>query len=160
MAPIREDHAGSRQLRFRVAGKPLNLFKAKGESTHHVYLKVLVYALYQEQYEQLQFDPHVDGRYQPHVASLDLAGDVVFWAHCGEAKIEEVAHILKHSDAREVVLVKEAVDIPGYVAHIKRQIHYRYTNGKLRILSFQPLDDWFDPEQVEIPADGYETFAF
>ena len=159
MSPIREDFAGQRQLRFRVDDEPLHLFKNRGESTHQVYLKALVYALYRERYD-LVFDPDIGGKYQPHVASLDFTGGVTFWAHCGEIHIDQLAHVLKHSHAEEVLVAKEAVDVPGYVTYIKRHVHYRYLNGKLRIVSFQPLDDWFNPEHVTVTSEDYEIHTF
>lgn len=159
MSPIREDFAGQRQLRFRVDGRLFHLFKHKGESTHQVYLKILVVALYGHRYP-LEIDPAVDGKLQPHVASLDLTGEIRFWAHAGEITSDQVEHILKHTDAEEVVLVKEAVDIASFAAQLKKRIHYRYTTKRLRILSFHPLEGWFDPEDVRVTAEDYELFEF
>jgi hypothetical protein len=159
MSLLKEDYAGQRQLRFRVNGQPLHLFKHKGESTHHVYLKIVVYALYHLRYE-LDFDPEVDCKYQPDVASLALTGDVEFWAHCGDISIDQLSYVLKHSDAEEVVLVREDIDLETYVAYIKRHIHYRYTTGKLRILALHNLEEWFLPENVEIPEDHTQLYEF
>jgi len=177
MSPIREDFAGQRQLRFRAQGKMLHLFKQKGESTHQVYLKVLTYALYGEQYE-LEIDPRVDCKYQPHVASLDLTGEVSFWAHCGEISLDQITYVLKHSAAEEVVLVREhnALMLPGYrqadladfdeldlepmAAYLKRHIHYRYTKGKLRMVVFRGLDEWFQPDDVEVENRNFHLYAF
>lgn len=162
MPTLREDLAASGQLRFRVHGDSLRLFKAKGESVHQIYLKVLTYALYAERFDSLEIDPRVDCKYAPHVAHLDLTGDVQFWAHCGDVSMEQVAYILKHSDAEEVVLVREdeRSNLDDYVAYVKRHIHYRYTTGRLRLLSFQPLEAWFDPDSVRVSPDDYTLYAF
>jgi len=159
MSPIREDFAGQRQLRFRIDGQPYHLFKQKGESTHQVYLKVLVVALYGHRYP-LEIDPHVDGKLKPHVASIDLTNEIRFWAHCGEINSDQVEHILKHTDAEEVVLVREAIEVDAYAAQLRKKVHYRYATKRLRILSFHPLEGWFDPEHVRVDAENYELYEF
>ena len=170
MGPIREDFAGQRQLKFRVKRETLHLFKAKGESTYQVYLKVLAYAFYGSQYD-LTIDPRIDCKYQPHVASIDLTGGVRFWAHCGPIAMDHLAYVLKHSHADEVVLVEEhqageedpdftELDFTDRVARLRRHLHYRYTDGKLRILSFRALDEWLDPEDVEINPYNYHLIRF
>lgn len=162
MAPLREDFAGQRQLRFRVQGKPLHLFKHKGESTHQIYLRVLVYALYSSRYPSLAFEPKLNLKHAPCLAEVDLTGEVKFWAQCGQVPIDTVAYVLKHTEAEEVVLVAEDLDfdLPTYVAFLKRHIHYRYTTGRLRVLLFRPLDEWFDPDHVEADPDHYQLYAF
>jgi hypothetical protein len=172
MGPIREDFTGQRQLRFRLRGETLHLFKAKGESTHQVYLKVLAYAFYGDTYN-LTIEPKLDCKYQPHIASIDLTGSVRFWGHCGPIALDQVAYLLKHSHADQVVLVEEhqpseteiasdfaELDFTDRMAHLRRHIHYRYTNGKLRILVFRPLDDWFDPEDIALDPYNYHLIQF
>jgi len=162
MGPIREDFAGQRQLRFRVQGKPIHLFKHKGESTHQIYLRVLVYALFHERYPNLGFEPKLTLKYHPCLAEVDYTGEVRFWAQCGQVPIDQVAYVLKHTEAEEVVLAAEDADLDmdRLVAQLKRQIHYRYTNGRLRVLLFQPLDDWFDPDHVEADPAHYQLYEF
>ena len=162
MGPLREDFAGQRQLRFRVDGIPLNLFKHKGKSTHQVYLQVLVYALYRAKYPSLEIEPKLQFKYSPCVASLDLTGAVEFWAQCGIVPPEQVAYVLKHTAAQEVVLAIEDldVDLDKQVAALRRHIHYRYTTGRLRVLLFRPLEEWFDPERVEVDSDHYQLYEF
>jgi uncharacterized protein YaeQ len=147
MGPIREDFAGQRQLRFRVEGKSIHLFKHKGESTHQVYLRILVYALYHDRYPELEIEPKLSLKYHPCVASADWTGEVKFWAQCGQVPVEQIAYVLKHTEADEV-------------AFLKRQIHYRYTTGRLRVLLFAPLDQWFDPDHVEADPDHYQLIEF
>lgn len=171
MGPIREDIAGQRQLRFRVRGETLNLFKSKGESSHQVYLKVLAYAFYGGRYD-LTIDPRIDCKYQPSVASIDLHGEVRLWIHCGPVETDRVTYLLKHSHADEIVLVEEHqpaegeaadftdLDFTDRVTRLRKQIHYRYTNGKLRILVFRPLDDWFNPDDVELDPYNYHLIEF
>jgi hypothetical protein len=73
-----------------------------------------------------------------------------------------VAWVLKHTDAEEVVLAAEdtAFDMDKTVAALRRHIHYRYTTGRLRILVFRPLDEWYDPDRVDVPPDAYQLYEF
>ena len=171
MGPLREDFAGQRQLRFRVEGETLHLFKAKGESSHQVYLKVLAYALYRDQFD-LTIDPKIDCKYQPDVASFDLTGEVQLWIRCGPFPTEQIVYVLKHTDAKHVIWVQEHpaghesktdfsdLDNSGRVASIRKQVHYRYANGKLKLLVFRPLDGWFDPDDVILDPHNYQLFEF
>lgn len=155
----REDTAGVRQLRFRVNGESLHLFKQKGESTHQVSLKVAAYALYGSSY-RLEFDPRVAIKFQPSLAEIDFTGEVKVWVRVGAIVADQVAYILKHTDAEEVVLVTEDIDLEDAVAHLKRHIHYRYTTGKLRIVVFRPLEEWFHPDDVVVRRANYQLFEF
>ena len=166
MTPIREDFAGQRQLRFRVARKPLHIFKAKGESTHQVFLKVLAFAFYADRAE-LQFEPRLPGKLQPTLAEIDFTGDVKRWVQVGLPPYEKIEHVLRHTAADEVCIVLECPseadeDVSDYVAElaarIKRHIHYRYTTGKLKLLVFEPLESWFDPEADVDPHPAHHVF--
>jgi hypothetical protein len=160
MSALKEDLAGSRQLRFRVDGKTLHVFKRKGESTHQVYLKVALLALYRSAYPDLELDPRIDCKYQPHVAMVDYTGEVRFWGQVGKLPVDPLAYVLKHTDADEVVIAGDDIDLPDTVAYYKRHLHYRYTTGKLRICVFRPLDEWFNPDDVELSPDDYEIHQF
>ncbi len=169
MCPIREDFAGQRQLRFRIHGKALHLFKNRGESTHQVYLKVLAYALYGDDID-LVFEPRTDYKVSPDLGSIDLTGEVRTWIQCGNVPIDEIAYVLRHADADRVIWVRELdslasdypaeIDLAPMIAYIRRHIHYRYTTGKLRVVAFRPLDDWFLPDDVTFLDSDYGSFDF
>jgi hypothetical protein len=172
MTPLHEDFAGQRQLRLRIAGKPLHLFKNKGESTHQAYLKALAYAFYRDRAE-LAFEPKTDYKVQPTLAEVDLTGEVRTWVQVGLLPLDKLEYVLRHGDAEEVCLVLEASEedesgetdpddklawqVQDLVTRIKRHIHYRYTSRKLKLLMFRPLDEWFDPEDVD-PHPTFHVF--
>lgn len=169
MTPIREDFAGQRQLRFRVDRKPLHIFKHKGESTHQVFLKVLAYAFYADRAE-LTFDPKTDSKLQPTLAEIDYTGEVKRWVHVGLPPLDKLEYVLRHSSADEVCVVLEcpsdagdhddtlSLHVEELVARIKRHIHYRYTTGKLKLLVFESLERWFDPEADVDPHPAHHVF--
>jgi hypothetical protein len=166
---LREDLAGQRQLRFHLDGHPavLHLFKARGESTHHVYLKVLAYAFWHD-YGELTFDPKTQHKLGPAVASVDWTGTVRLWVHAGPLALDKLEHLLRHTDADEVCWVLEGetegtaleAELAALVQRVRRHIHYRYTDRKLRVLMFAPLDAWFEPRRVALDASHYRYHAF
>lgn len=172
MSLLREDFAGQRQLRFRVADKNVHVFKNKGESTHQVYLKVLAYAFYLDRVE-LSFDPKTDYKVQPTLAEVDLTGEVCTWVQVGLPPLDKLEYVLRHGDANEVCVVLEASaddaddpdeslewQVQDAVARIKKQIHYKYTARKLKLLMFRPLDDWFDPDHVDAHPAHHVFYSF
>lgn len=166
MTPIREDHAGQRQLKFKVGRHPLHLFKNRGESTQTVWLKVLAYAFYRDRAE-LVFDPKTHFKIQPSLAELDLTGEVRTWVQLGVPQPSELEYILRHSDAGEVCLVVEAAaedslddELEVLKARIKKNVHYKYTTKKLKLLMFQPLEAWFDPDEVDAHPAHHVFYSF
>jgi hypothetical protein len=160
MTPVKEDLTSQGQLRFRVEGKIVHVFKRKGESVEQVRLKVLGYTLYAAEEEDLRLDPAIHFKFKPDVAGFDLLGDVRLWISSGELSSEQLAYILKHSDAGEVVLLREDVDLEVWATAIRRQIHYRYTNGKLVLFALRDVDNWFDANDVKISMAHIERYAF
>ena len=171
MGTLREDFTGQRQLRFRLAGQTLHLFKNKGESTHQVFLKILAFAFYQE-YPGLTLDPRTNHKIQPTIAALDLTGEVLIWVQVGLLPLDKLEYVLRHTDAKEVCMVLEAASEGGdaeeeldrqvqdLAARIKKQIHYKYTARKLKILMFRPLETWFDPDEVDPHPTSYVFYSF
>lgn len=143
----------------------LHLFKARGESTHQVYLKVLAYAFWLE-YGDLTFDPKTDYKLDPAVAALDWTGEVRLWIHVGPLPFDKLEYLLRHTDAEEVCWVLEAegadaqTELEALLARVRRHIHYRYTDRKLRVLMFEPIDPWFDPAHVAPDPACYRYFSF
>jgi hypothetical protein len=164
---LREDLTGQRQLRFHLEGPPsvLHLFKSRGESTHHVYLKVLAFAFWQE-VGDLSFDPRTNHKLGPAVASLDWAGAIRLWVHVGALALDKLEHVLRHSGAEETCWVLEAdgedvdAELEALVQRIRRHIHYKYTDRRLRVLLFAPLETWFEPSHVTLPPAHYRYHSF
>ncbi|MNT63843.1 hypothetical protein D3C72_2016900 [compost metagenome] len=55
----------------------------------------------------------------------------------------------------------EAGDLDALVTQIRRGIHYRYTHRRLVVYHFiQPVEEWLDPDGVEVPDGSYDVFHF
>ncbi len=160
-----EDPQGSlnqeRKFRFYLESKnQITLFKRKGVPFDHVILKALAYALYWKEFDDIRLDPHLSLKFQPDLLAVDLAGEPSLWIQCGKADAAHLEYALKHTRAREVVLVTQGTDIDQIVHELRKKIHYRYSTSRLKVISFcLPLDEFvYDP--LEIPKGCYKAFDF
>lgn len=149
-------------LRFRFGRRDqLVLYKQKGESMGHVYLKAAAYALFFRSVEGLAIDPKLRFKYPADLAAVDPTGDPRFWVIVEDTSLPRLEWSLRHVPADEVVLLVQGGDLDRLVATIRRGIHYRYTHRRLVIYHFhQPVEDWLDPEAVEVPDGSYDVFQF
>lgn len=149
-------------MRFRFGRRDqLVLYKQKGETLTHVYLKAATYALFFREVEGLAVDPKLRYKFPADLAALDPAGDPRFWVIVEDVSLPRLEWTLRHVPASEVVLVTEGGDLERLVAQIRREIHYRYTHRRLLVYHFlQPVEDWLDPDGVEVPDGAYDIFHF
>jgi hypothetical protein len=104
------------KLTVRAGGRKLVLRKHPWESSRHVLLKALVFALYVPDYPGLVVEPPATGRYKPDLLATDLDGSPVFWAECGETGRDKLGWLLKHQAAAHLVLAKQAVSLDPWLA--------------------------------------------
>lgn len=150
------------RFRFRVGRRDhLVLYKRKGETADHVRLKAVAYAMFFREFENLQINPKLDFKIQPDLVSLNLEGEPDVWIQCDERKAGDIEYICKHTPAREVVLVTQDASTDDLIKRLKRHIHYRYAASKLKIVNFHdPVEDWMDPDQLEVPTGTYDVVDF
>ncbi len=163
LATMKDDTNLEGRFRFRVGRRDqIVLFKQKGESPSHIRLKAIAYALFFRDCDNLQIDPRLDYKVHPDLASLNLEGEPDVWIQCVNGRdVEDVEYICKHSPAREVVLVAEVQDTKELINRLKKRVHYRYLADKLRLINFsQPVEDWLDPDNLDVPADSYDLIEF
>lgn len=157
------DDPTPRQLRLRVGDRPLRHFKPKGEALRETLLKAAVWGRLAEGGLEPEIDPPAGtGRHRPHVAVIDPTGRTVVWAQVGPWKIEDLTHVLKHAHADRVVWAIEhepGLDLDELVERTRKAAHYRYTNKKLELWAFAPVESWDDLEALD-PDDLREIRCF
>lgn len=97
------------KLTIRAGGRKVVLRKHPWESSRHVLLKALVFALYVPDYPALVIEPPRGGRYAPDLAAFAADGAPVFWAECGETGRDKLGWLLKHRPATHLVLARQGV---------------------------------------------------
>ncbi|MBM3275582.1 MAG: YaeQ family protein [Candidatus Sericytochromatia bacterium] len=151
------------RFRFRLGRRDqIVLYKHKDETASHVLLKAAAYALYFRECENLQLNPRLDYKVQPDLAALDLEGQPRLWIQCINGRdVIDLEYICKHVPAEAVILLAEEEDTEALVARVKRRVHFKYAAAKLRVINFhEPVADWLDPENVEVPTSAYDVVDF
>ncbi|MNY12438.1 hypothetical protein D3C86_1455190 [compost metagenome] len=148
------------QVRFRFGRRDqLVLYKHKDESPRHLLLKAAAYALFYREHE-LKADAKLRFKHPADLAAVDLTGEPTFWVVVDDLNLARLEYTCRHVHA-PVVLVLQEPDLDAVVALIRKNIHYKHTHRHLTVYNFvQPVEDWLDPDQVEIPAASYDVFHF
>ena len=125
---------------FALAGRRVRLWQRPGESYEHVLLKALAYAMYVDDYPNLEIEPRVGLRYRPDlVARVDEPGgrSFAFWGECGLVSMRKVGWLLKHAGVERLALFKLTGQPAALVAELRAVVDARYRQGgRLVIVNF------------------------
>ena len=92
---------------FELAERRVRLWKRPGESYEHVLMKALGYAMFVEEYPELEIEQSVGLRYKPDlVARTGNWRQIRFWGECGLVTMRKVAWLLKHGGVERLVIFK------------------------------------------------------
>lgn len=89
-----------RKWPLRAHGRQVVFVKRPNESSEHVVMKALLWALYLPQYPTLTVEVSVGDRYKPDLVALGPDGQPLFWAEAGEvsvAKVRSLARRYRHT---------------------------------------------------------------
>jgi hypothetical protein len=122
---------------FTLAGKRVRLWQRAGESYEHVLMKALGYAMFADEYPQMEIEVKVGLRYKPDLIAVDEAGDFDFWGECGANSLRKTAWILKHTRAKKLVLFKIGINAEQFTRQLRAEIPAKYrAAGKLVLINF------------------------
>ncbi len=107
------------KLTIRAGSRKVVLRKHPWESSRHVLLKALVFALFVPDYPDLVVEPPRAERYRPDVAAFAADGTPTFWAECGETGRDKLAWLLKHRPATHLVLARQGVALEPWQALVR-----------------------------------------
>lgn len=89
-----------RKWTLRAHGQQVVFVKKPNESSQHVLMKALLWALYLPAYPDLTVEVAIGDRYKPDAVALDASGAPLFWAEAGDvsrAKIRSLARRYRHT---------------------------------------------------------------
>lgn len=122
---------------FQIAGRRLRLWQKVGESYEHVLMKALGYAMFVEQYPNLQIEIDLGLRYKPDLLAFDENGEINFWGECGQNSLRKTLWILKHTRTRKFVLFKIGFQVESFLRQARDEIPEKYRpNGRFLIVNF------------------------
>ncbi len=133
-----------RKWTLRAHGRQVVFVKKPVESTEHVVMKALVWALYLPQYPELVVEIKIGDRYKPDVVALDSTGEPVFWGEAGEVSTAKIRSLARRYRRTHFALAKWGAPL-GPLAEIVG----RATKGLDRTAPF---------DLIAFPQDAVERF--
>jgi hypothetical protein len=127
---------------FELAGRRVRLWKRPGESYEHVLMKALGFAMYVEDFPQLEIEARVGLRYKPDLVARRAGEDFrgrrfPFWGECGQTSLRKTAWLLKHADVGRLVLFKMIASPAALAATLRAEVGARYLAGsRLQVVNF------------------------
>lgn len=122
---------------FQLAGRRVRLWQRTGESYEHVLMKALGYAMFVEEFPQMEIEQRVGLRYKPDLVARGENGDFHFWGEAGENSSRKTLWLLKHARVERLVLFKIAVAETQLVKQLRAEIPAKYrANERLILINF------------------------
>lgn len=122
---------------FQLAGRRVRLWQRTGESYEHVLMKALGYAMFVEEFPQMEIEQRVGLRYKPDLVARGENGDFHFWGEAGENSFRKTLWLLKHARVERLVLFKIAVAETQLVKQLRAEIPAKYrANERLILINF------------------------
>lgn len=144
---------------FQLAGRRVRLWQRLGESYEHVLMKALGYALFVEEFPQMEIEIKVGLRYKPDLVARGTSGDFLFWGEAGDNSFRKTLWLLKHARVEKLVLFKIATNKTELVRQLREEIPARYrTDEKLILINFVVgIRDLTASKQIEKVSKDYFT---
>ncbi len=124
-------------------------------------MKALGYAMFVEEYPNMQIEFKLKGRYKPDLVAFDESGDLKFWGECGQNSIRKTYWILKHTRVEKLVLFKIGMNaIESLLKQMKQEIPEKYRQQRLLLINFVgDIVDLTASKQIkEIPEEWFAKF--
>lgn len=122
---------------FVLAGKKVKLWQRLGESYQHVLMKALGYAMFVNDYPNLEIETTVDLRYKPDLVVFSETRDFKFWGECGQNSIRKTAWLLKHTRTEKLVLFKIGQNNESLIKQLRAEIEAKYRpTGRVLLINF------------------------
>ena len=85
----------ARKWTFRSGQRQVVFVKGKGESTRHVLMKAVLWALYLPTYPELRVEVRIGDRFKPDLVALDDEGRPCFWGEAGAVSARKLASLFR-----------------------------------------------------------------
>ncbi len=95
-----------RKWTLRAGDRQIVFIKKPHESTEHVVMKALLWALYLPDYPDLAVEVPVGDRYKPDVVALDARGKPRFWGEAGEVSIAKIRSLTRRYRGTHLALAR------------------------------------------------------
>ncbi|HXG82422.1 MAG TPA: hypothetical protein VNI84_00205 [Pyrinomonadaceae bacterium] len=122
---------------FNLAGKRIRLWRRPGESYEHVLMKALGYAMFIDDFPNLEVEKKVGLRYKPDLVAVGENKRFVFWGEAGDNSFRKTLWLLKHAPVEKLVLFKIGASKTHFIKQLRDEIPLKYRpDGKLILINF------------------------
>jgi hypothetical protein len=142
----------SRKFNFRFKDTKLVITKNEHESEFHAYAKALAYAYYQGQYPTLRLEAKLEeARFQPDLSAEDYDGTMRLWVEVGKTSLDKVEKLFKKYRQAKFVFVKQAGDIPAFVAQLEKRFKKSVSLPEVEIMTYnEHFHEWYVSEEGDV----------
>jgi hypothetical protein len=133
-----------RKWTLRAHGRQVVFVKKPVESTEHVVMKALIWALYLPQHPHLTVEVAIGDRYKPDVVALDDRGEPVFWGEAGDVSTAKIRSLARRYKRTHFALAKWDARLDPLAEIVNRALEGLNRSAPFDLLSF--------------PADATERF--
>lgn len=133
-----------RKWTLRANDRQVVLVKRPYESTEHVVMKALLWALYLPDYPDLTVEVSVGDRYKPDVVALNGQGPPRFWGEAGEVSVAKIRALTRRYRSTHLALAKWDTRLEPIITVVTDAIAHLNRQAPVDLLSF--------------PADSAERF--
>ena len=133
-----------RKWTLHASDRQVVLVKKPYESTEHVVMKALLWALYLPDYPDLTVEVAVGDRYKPDVVALSELGPPRFWGEVGDVSVAKIRSLARRYRNTHLAIAKWDARLEPTIAIVTDAIEHLNRQAPVDLLSF--------------PADSAERF--
>ena len=134
-----------RKWTLRAGDRQVVLVKKPYESTEHVVMKALLWALYLPEFPDLTVEVPVGDRYKPDVVALSEQGPPRFWGEAGDVSVAKIRSLARRYQKTHLAVAKWDTRLEPTIAIVTDAIAHLSRQAPVDLLSF--------------PADSAERFV-
>jgi len=128
-----------RKLRLHAGEHAVVFARGLNESSEHVLMKALLWALYLPQYPHLRVEIRIGDRYKPDVVQLDAQGRPIFWGEAGQVGEAKIRALVKRYRETHFAIAKWNRSLQPYVQIVRAALEGRQRGAPFDLIAF-PAD--------------------
>lgn len=142
-----------RKWALKTQGRQVVFASNPDESSRHVLMKALLWALYLPQYPAISVEVNIGDRYKPDLVALNDVGEPVFWGEAGQVGVEKIHSLCRRYPQTHFAIAKWAQRVEPVADVVQAADPRRRRTAPFDLLTFPPdsLTRFFDSDgQVRI----------
>lgn len=133
-----EDLLLRRKWTLRAHGRQVVFVKKPVESSTHVVMKALLWALYLPQHPDLTVEIAIGDRYKPDLVSLDDRGEPRFWGEAGDVTTAKIRSLARRYRRTHFALAKWDTRLEPLAAIVEDALGGLNRTAPFDLISFPP----------------------